>query len=494
MSSYRQILKSTALLGGSQVIVTIIGLARNKALAILLGPAGLGLAGLYTSVTTLVGTITGLGIGNSGVRQIARANQLSDKTRVARIVIVITRVLFLSNIIGALVICAFSRRICRATFGDDQNAFGVVLMSIVLLFTGISASQMAILQGLQRIRDMVSCQILGAVFGTVASIIIVYLLRDRGVAWFLVANAAFAILTSWWFARRVHFAPMRVSLKDMLLETKALAGLGIALMSAAVLGSVVAYFTRLFIVHQLGMQAAGQFQAASTLSSYYVGFILNAMGTDFYPRLSALSKDNAAANRLMHEQIEVGLMLAIPGIAATLVLAPWVLRLFYSREFMPAAGIVQWQVIGVFFRIISWSLWHLTIAKGLGRLFVLSECLFAMLQIVLNYGCIVRWGLQGVGIAYLLVFVVHVCGMYALCRRVSGFTWSRRCLLISLPGVLLLLLSLGAMKVMSVFWGAIVGFGFCVAACVAALYGLQKVIGASVMDVILRRLTGRTAN
>ncbi len=46
MSSHRQIFKSTALIGGTQVINMGIGIVRTKALAVLLGPAGMGLAGL----------------------------------------------------------------------------------------------------------------------------------------------------------------------------------------------------------------------------------------------------------------------------------------------------------------------------------------------------------------------------------------------------------------------------------------------------------------
>ena len=71
MSSHRQIFKSTALIGGMQVVTLAIGVVRNKALALLLGRSGVGLAGLYLAATTLIGSLAGLGINSSGVRQIA---------------------------------------------------------------------------------------------------------------------------------------------------------------------------------------------------------------------------------------------------------------------------------------------------------------------------------------------------------------------------------------------------------------------------------------
>ena len=42
-STHGQILKSTALVGGSQVLNIAIGIVRTKAMAMLLGPAGFGL-------------------------------------------------------------------------------------------------------------------------------------------------------------------------------------------------------------------------------------------------------------------------------------------------------------------------------------------------------------------------------------------------------------------------------------------------------------------
>lgn len=43
-ASYRRILKSTSVIGGASVINIGIGLLRSKVLAVLLGPAGVGLA------------------------------------------------------------------------------------------------------------------------------------------------------------------------------------------------------------------------------------------------------------------------------------------------------------------------------------------------------------------------------------------------------------------------------------------------------------------
>ncbi len=49
------------------------------------------------------------------------------------------------------------------------------------------------------------------------------------------------------------------------------------------------FLLRVFVARQEGVYGAGQFQAASALSMVYVGFVLQAMGTDFYPRLTVVA-------------------------------------------------------------------------------------------------------------------------------------------------------------------------------------------------------------
>ena len=56
------------------------------------------------------------------------------------------------------------------------------------------------------------------------------------------------------------------------------------------------------------------------------------MGADFYPRLTAVSKDNVACNRLVNEQARISLLLAGPGVIGTLTLAALVHQRLLRRR------------------------------------------------------------------------------------------------------------------------------------------------------------------
>ena len=155
-------LKSSALIGGSSVLNIAIGIVRTKAMAMLLGPAGFGLAGLYGSIADLTQSIAGMGINSSGVRQIAEAVGSNDKVRIALTTAVLRRTSIVLGVLGAALLVVFSRQVSTLTFGNTQHAAAICLLSIAVFFRLVSAGQGALIQGMRRIADLAKMGALGA--------------------------------------------------------------------------------------------------------------------------------------------------------------------------------------------------------------------------------------------------------------------------------------------------------------------------------------------
>ncbi len=331
--SYGQILKSSALIGGSSVLNIAIRIVRTKAMAVLLGPAGFGLFGLYGSIAELTQSIAGMGINSSGVRQIAEAVGSDDTERIAQTTSVLRRTSIVLGALGAVLLVVFSRQVSTLTFGSQQPTSAVCLLSIAVFFSLVSAGQGALIQGMRRIADFAKMGVLSALYGTFISIPVVYFFREKGVVPSLVGVAAMSIITSWWYSRRVRIPSPSMTASQVGQEAAALLKLGLAFMASGLMMMGVAYAVRTIILRKIGVEATGLYQSAWTLGGLYVGFILQAMGVDFYPRLTASASDNPECNRLVNEQTLVGLLLAGPGVIATLTFAPLVIALFYSAKF-----------------------------------------------------------------------------------------------------------------------------------------------------------------
>ena len=336
--TYGQILKSSALIGGSSVVNIAIGIVRTKAMAVFLGPAGFGLMGVYGSIADLAQSIAGMGINSSGVRQIAEAVGTGEKEHIARTAVVLRRTSVILGILGAVLLLAFSGPVSTLTFGNDQHTAAVALLSLAVFFRLVSAGQGALIQGMRRISDLAKMGMLGALYGTIISIPMVYFLRYKGVVPALIAIAAMSVITSWWYSRKVEIAPPALTVSQVRQEAASLLKLGFAFMASGFLMMGAAYAVRTMVLRMVGFEAAGFYSAAWTLGGLYVGFILQAMGADFYPRLTAVAKDNAECNRLVNEQALISLLLAGPGVIATLTFASLVITLFYSARFDGGRG------------------------------------------------------------------------------------------------------------------------------------------------------------
>jgi PST family polysaccharide transporter len=345
--SYGQILKSSALIGGSQVANIAISIVRTKAMAMLLGPAGFGLFGLYGSIQNLSQSIAGMGINSSGVRQIAEATGSGDRNRIAKTAAILRRTAIAVGLLGAMLLLILSRPVSQLTFGSTRQAASVALLSFAVLFTLIAGGQMALIQGMRRIADLARINVLGALFGLFTSIPLVYFFGQEGVVPSMISVAAMTILTSWWFSRKIKVRVPRVTISEVWGEASALLKLGTAFMASSLMTMGVAYFVRVILLRKVGFEATGLYQSAWTLGGLYVGFILQAMGADFYPRLTASIHKHEDANRLVNEQTLIGLLLAGPGVVATLTFAPLVIAVLYSAKFAAAVTLLRWICLGV---------------------------------------------------------------------------------------------------------------------------------------------------
>ncbi|MBE0540491.1 MAG: O-antigen translocase [Verrucomicrobia bacterium] len=423
-STYGQILKSSALIGGSSVVNISIGIVRTKAMALLLGTGGVGLMGLYGSLLELTQSIAGMGINSSGVRQIAEAVGSGETRRIARTAFVLKRTAIVVGLLGAILLIAFARPLSVLTFGNDQNTAAIRVLSLAVFFASVAGGQAALIQGMRRISDLAKMGVLGALFGAGISICLIYFFREEGIVPSLVGIAAMAILTSWWFSRKVRIEAHPLMLHEVRQEASALLKLGFAFMASGVLTTGAAYLIRLIVLRKISLEAAGLYQSAWAIGGLYVGLILQAMGADFYPRLTAVAKDNAECNRLVNEQAQISLLLASPGVIGTLTFAPLVIAIFYTTKFVPAVEILRWICLGMALRVIAWPMGYIVLAKGVQKIFFWTEVAATIVHVALAWLFIENFGLAGAGMAFFGLYVWHGFLIYFIVRRLSGFHWS----------------------------------------------------------------------
>ena len=456
-------------MGSANMLEYLVSLLRVKIVAILLGPAGIGLIGLYASVTSLLGTATGLGITSSGVREVAQAYSKDDQEEAARIVRILRRVCWCTGLAGWLVAIALAQTLSELLFESGEHAWAIGLLGSILLLSSISSGQKSILQGQRRIGDIARISVISMLLNTLITVGLYYWLREQGIVPVLVATAAVSLAVSFWFSRRISIAPLKISWQETLTRAKGLAGLGSAFMISALLTAGVDMATRSLITRDYGIEAAGLYQASWALSGLFAGFVISAMGTDFYPRLTAAIQDHATARQLVNEQTEIGMLLALPGLLGTLAFAPLVMSVFYSDSFLPAAELLPWFLLGVFGKVLSFPLGFIQLAMGAGRWFIITEVTTITLQMFMIFWMVPRFGIIGAAYAFALTYFFYTLLMLWTARQLIEFRWESGARKVFFAASLLISSSLASRLLLNeigaIFFGTVIliaGAAFCI--------------------------------
>jgi len=127
---------------------------------------------------------------------------------------------------------------------------------------------------------------------------------------------------------------------------------------------------------------------------------------------------------MVNEQAQIGLLLAGPGVIATLTFAPTVVVLFYSAKFMGAGDLLRWICLGVSLPEISRPMGFIILAKGIQTIFFWCELAWSMVNVGLTWIAVGYFGLTGAGIAFSASYIFHIFLIYFIVSRISGFRWS----------------------------------------------------------------------
>lgn len=413
-SSYRQIMKTTTIFGGVQVFNILISLIRSKFIALFLGPAGMGVAGLLTSTTGLIATVTNFGLGTSAVKNLSEAYGSSDKTRLDKVVAVFKKLLLLTGLLGTVVVFILAPLLSKLTFGNSDFSTAFRLVSITLFFGQVATGQMAILQSMRQLQRMAKANMAGAVIGLLISIPLYYWLGVDGVVPAIIIVALSSVAITYYFTSKIKFEKVEVSNALMRSEGSTMLRLGFVFSMNGLIVMVAAYILTVFISRYGGVDQVGLYNAGFAIVNTYVGMIFTAMATDFFPRLSAVSADNAECGKMVNQQAYVSILIIGPIITVFLVFINAIIILLYSAKFLAISDMIQYVALGILLKTITWAMGFMIIVKGNSKLFFYSELIANSYMLISNILFYKYFGLSGIGISFIMSYMLALIQTYLI--------------------------------------------------------------------------------
>lgn len=443
-SSKKQIVKSSAIIGSASFLTILIGLVNVKFFALLLGPTGIGFMGVLTTIMASGTIFFGMGLATSGVRELALNNKNTGELNLVR------KALFSANftlgLVAIIFIFIFKKSLSEFFFqsADYQLAFSVIAVGV--FFSLILNSQMALFQGLRKINELAKIKVLGALLATFIGLLIIWRFGEAGVPFFVITVPLVTCFIALYYSRKLPcVTTSTITIGKLSSKWRNMLFLGFAFMLTALMGVGSQLIVRYIINYKLNIESVGYFQASWQISMTYINFVLGAMAADYYPRLTQVIQNKKEANLLVKQQTEIAIIFAAPVLLMMLTFAPLVINLLYSNEFIGSIEILRWQVLGDVFKIISWPLGFIILAKGYSKVFFCTELIWNAIYILFVYFGIDIFGIEITGYAFAVSYLIYLFIVYVVVKKCNDFQWSKNnlisILLLTLASSSLLLLS-----------------------------------------------------
>lgn len=424
-SSYKQIVKATSLFGGVQIINIFVSIIRSKIIAVLLGPAGMGIAGLLSSTTGFISGLTNFGIGTSAVKSVAEANGTGNNIRIATIVVVLRRWVWITGLLGTVVTIALSPWLSQLTFGNRDYTFAFIYISVTLLFNQLSSGQLVVLQGMRKLQYLAKANLLGSLLGLLFSIPLYYTWGIKAIVPAIVISSIVALLLSWFFSNKVDIETVKVNKAVTIAEGKKMLIMGFMISLSGLITLGTSYVLRVYISNVGGIEQVGLYNAGFAIISTYVGMVFSAMGTDYYPRLSAVAHSNILCKQTINEQAEIAILILAPIVLLFLVFIQWVVIILYSNKFVAINEMIHWAILGMLFKAASWSMGFILFAKGESKTLLWNEILSNSYLLGLNILGYYLFGLTGLGISFMVSFILHLIQIFIVIKLKFQFSFNK---------------------------------------------------------------------
>lgn len=401
----RTIVKAMGVFGSIQVFNILCSVVRTKLVALWIGPLGMGLFAIFNSAIDMIVNIANFGMRTSATRSISMASDNPDKLN--RISVAARRWAMWLGALGAIAMIIASPWLSEMSFGDRSHVWGYVILAIAVFANSLTLGEQAVMQGTSMLKKLAQASFYGALVGLILSIPLYYFLGEQSIVPSILCYSLSVLIFSY-FIRKKGFGLQgcTLTIKDTLAIGKDFLKLGIFITLTDVVSQTSNYIFISYLNNVANTETVGYYQAGYTLIARYTGLILSALCVEYFPRLSKVAHSNMKLNIFVSQEINIALMVLTPVIVAFILFARLIITILYTDEFFIIQNFITIGIVGMVFRVFSWCMSFVVLAKGRGKMFFIIE----VMDIFVFLGAYITayhfYGLDGFGGAFILWYFI----------------------------------------------------------------------------------------
>lgn len=395
-----------------------VGLLVVKLLAVSFGPSGVGQAGNFRQLVTVLGVLAGAGIFNGVTKLVAQHHD--DPTHLRQVVGTSSAMVLGFSTLLAVIFLLAAAPISQGLFGHTDYQGLVRLVALVQMGIAWANLLLALMKGFRDAAGNALSLIAGSLIGVVAYYACYRLGGYEGALLGLALVPALIVIPAAVMLSRRGVIPWEY-LKpcwDAALASQ-LGKFTLMALITSVTMPVAYVMMRNLMAEHYSWDEVGIWQGVSSISDAYLQFITASFSVYLLPTLSRLT-----AKQDVSREIGRSLKFVLPAVAAA-SLTVWLLRdfaiwLLFSAKFTAMRDLFAWQLLGDVLKVGAYVFGYLVIARASLRFYILAELSQFTLLTAFSHWLIPAHGALGAAQAYMATYIVYFtlcCGVFFIWRK-----------------------------------------------------------------------------
>ena len=400
----------------STVVKMLTGLISVKVVASIIGPSGVALVGQLNNFATIAMSLASGGINNGITKYVAEYKE--DKERIKDCLSTALQITAVCSLLVGTFLILFNSYLSKVILLSPDYNYVFIIFGFTLLLYALNLMLISILNGFKEFKRYVRINIANSVIGLIFTLSFVSVLRLPGALISAVTYQSIMFFITLWMMRKLPWFTWGNFKRKIngTLSRKYMHYTLMALTTAATV-PVSQMLLRGYVISEISPVEAGWWEGMNRISHMYLMVITSSFSVYYLPRLSEL-KDSVEIKREIVKAYKVIVPMLLVAFTLVYLLRTVMIRILFTPEFLPMENLFFWQLTGDFFKICSWLLSFLLVAKSMTKAFVSTEVLFSLNFVILGFLFMRMNGVVGINQAYLVNYVVYLICMVFIFRRI----------------------------------------------------------------------------
>lgn len=399
-------LAKTSLYNGIAVIIRVASvLVLNKILAVYVGPIGYAVIGQFQNAVAILTSLAG-GVVATGVTK-ATAQHFDDEAKQRAIWQTAVRFSLMASLIVAGGLMILSDTMAQWLLHKAEMGGVFFWLALTLPALALNNLLLAIINGKKEIGIYVAANIIGSLIGLIVTGMLTFRFGLYGALLALAVNPALTLLATGVFVfKKEWFGLSAIWGRIDAGALRELAGFGLMAVTTACMVPLTHMLIRDYLSTQLGLQAAGYWQALWKISDIYLLLITGTLSVYYLPRIAEIRTAGELRSEIA-KTYRFLLPLTVLGATSIFLLRDFIIRVLFTEDFIPMRELFPWQLAGDVIKMSAWMLGYVVIGRGLVKFFVAKEIGVGIAFVLLTRLYVGEFGLPGVTAAYALTYLAN---------------------------------------------------------------------------------------